>query len=105
MQEGGGEYKNGLSAMSETTASGCGVGIQPPDHHSVTTDKPISNKRLIKGVYHLPSAKENINIPSSTAIETTADTVIIGGKKWSFVLRCFYLLEVVNFACLKKYAS
>ena len=70
----------GLSAMNDTTASGSGVGIQPSAHHSVTTDKPTSNKILIATVYRLPSAKENINIPSSSAIETTADTVIIGGK-------------------------
>lgn len=80
VQEGGGEYKKGLSAKNDTTAYGSSVGIQPPDHHSVTTDKPISNKRLIKAVYRLPRAKENINIPSSTVIETTADIVIIGGK-------------------------
>jgi hypothetical protein len=66
--------------MSDTTASGSGVGIQPSDHHSVTTDKSTSNKRLVKTVYGLPSAKENINIPSSTAMETTADTVVIGGN-------------------------
>jgi hypothetical protein len=66
--------------MSDTTASGSGVGIQPSDHHTVTTDKPTSNKKLIMTVYRLPSGKENINIISSTAIETTADTVIIGGK-------------------------
>ena len=95
----------GLSVMSDRTASGSAVGIQPSDHNSVTTDKPTSNKRRIMTVYPLPSAKENINIPRSTAIETTADTVIIGGKKWSFVLVCFYLLEVVNFACPIKYAS
>jgi len=78
VQEGGGEYMKGLSAMSDTTASGSGVGIQPSDHHSVTTDKSTSDKRIVKTAYPLPSAKENINIPSSTAIETTADTVVIG---------------------------
>lgn len=56
------------------------VGIQPPDHHSVSTDMPASNKRLIKAVCLLANAKQNINIPRNTPIETTANTVIIGGK-------------------------
>jgi hypothetical protein len=62
-----------------------GVGIQPSDRHLVSPDKPTSNKRLIKTEYRLPNAKENINIPRSTPIETTADTVIMGGKMVFFV--------------------
>ena len=75
--------------MSDMRASCSDVGIQPSDHQSVTTDKPASNKRLIKTVYLLPSVQKNINIPRSTPIKTT---VIIGGKM--VVCVSFLLFEV-----------